>query len=368
MVSLFLLSSCGTSPNDRSRSSASGVNNPPGLIPPQLSSSTVQTLLADLVGACYTRFIGSVDANNNRLYQSDHHMQRAFAVGIEGGLQYCAHAHASSQSQATDLALAECNRVMPSRSGCVLYATGNHIVYNRAVYLSQVAERERRKTTASQCRSSFANQPVQALCRWYWTSSDRTCSGVVFGLIRNGGLDVNDPRCRLQDQSTSNSPTQSSNLSTSANPAGQACIRKYQGVPTQAICNAFWRNEDQSCDNTFRAIITERGINLFGDTCRGLVPAATVVEPQSSSPAAGSGSAPKPAASRPAERGQATTAGKCERFINQIRSHSSPVAEACRIRYKSLQEETIACRRELTSFISQNSKGPGTSFESCGTR
>jgi TPR repeat protein len=57
---------------------------------------------------------------------------------------------------------------------------------------------------------------------------------------------------------------------------------------------------------------------------------------------------------------------QCVSFIVTMASKSSPIANACNTRYKSLDDETILCRQELNQFINSNSKGVGSSFSSCG--
>jgi hypothetical protein len=59
---------------------------------------------------------------------------------------------------------------------------------------------------------------------------------------------------------------------------------------------------------------------------------------------------------------------RCQSYLNEIYNNPSPLKAACMERYKSIRDETIICRQNLTSFITANSRGVGTSLETCGIR
>ena len=59
---------------------------------------------------------------------------------------------------------------------------------------------------------------------------------------------------------------------------------------------------------------------------------------------------------------------QCQSYLNEIYTNPTPLKAACTERYKSKRDETIICRQNLSAFITANSRGVGTSLETCGIK
>ncbi len=112
-------------------------------------AETTQKVSEDLVGSCRDRFYRGVlgdGSNANTGYQYNSHMRRSFAIGYQGGNQYCSHAWGgwavTTQEQTDQLALANCNKAIPRGYGCVVYANGNNIIYDKLSHQRQIANQE----------------------------------------------------------------------------------------------------------------------------------------------------------------------------------------------------------------------------------
>jgi hypothetical protein len=146
-------------------------------IPP---AETTTAIASDLVGECHKRFIRGVfgdGANASNGYQYTAGSRRAFAIGYrpasDGFEQVCGHGWGgwatSTEEQVDKAALDSCNRVIPNGTGCVVYARGNDVVYDRGNHqrlMEALAQRNRLKaaelTELQELEKRLAAQAAEA--------------------------------------------------------------------------------------------------------------------------------------------------------------------------------------------------------------
>jgi hypothetical protein len=56
----------------------------------------------------------------------------------------------------------------------------------------------------------------------------------------------------------------------------------------------------------------------------------------------------------------------CDTVIGKIKINSNPIATACSLHHRSMDIDSIKCKRNIDEFIKLNSKGVGKSFATCG--
>jgi hypothetical protein len=112
--------------------------------PQQTSSQTTKDLSAE----CNSIFTNT-RYDNSYGYQYYVGMRRYFSIGYTNNGQSMACSFAAggwaalSESEAKNQAIANCNRYMPTKSGCVLYADGNEIIFDKARALWVGGEQDR---------------------------------------------------------------------------------------------------------------------------------------------------------------------------------------------------------------------------------
>jgi hypothetical protein len=112
----------------------------------------------ELISDCFLLF--SKGINGNLAYWEISRFQnKAFAIGVPSfGLQACQYQSGGglrfNKDEITELALAKCNERMPTKTGCVLYALNNEIIYDKEFHQRQLNQNNTKE------QASLANQTV----------------------------------------------------------------------------------------------------------------------------------------------------------------------------------------------------------------
>lgn len=116
-----------------------------------------------------------------------------------------------------------------------------------------------------QCRAVYSNKSGKEICRSYWNNSDYACDDAMRSLM---GTAINSDACRAERTASNQNPSQSYNQSRNA--VNAYCQSKYSRTNTPSICQSYWSNSDQQCDQAMREIVESRGITVSGNSCYGV--------------------------------------------------------------------------------------------------
>lgn len=220
-----------------------------------------------------------------------------------------------------------------------------------------------RSSVYASCQSKYSRANSQIICQSYWSNSDQQCDQAMREIVESRGISILGNSCfgnfaaqqRPANSSNANSILENNDKSSN----NRLCRRDYLSTPTNILCQSYWLNTDQKCDTAIREIISERGVNITSGSC--------YVERVNLNSNSNTASSIDNSTNNKLILPKANSA-RCESFIRNIALGANPIESACRLRYNSLQEETIFCRKELNSLINDNSKGVGTSTATCGAK
>ena len=117
-----------------------------------------QRASTELISDCFLLF--SKGTNGNLAYwEISGFRNKAFAIGVpSSGLQACQYQYGGalrySNEEIKELAITECNKRMPTGTGCVLYARNNEIIYDKESHERQLNQNNTKE------QASVANQMV----------------------------------------------------------------------------------------------------------------------------------------------------------------------------------------------------------------
>jgi hypothetical protein len=129
-----------------------------------------QRASTELISDCFLLF--SKGTNGNLAYwEISGFRNKAFAIGVpSSGLQACQYQYGGalrySNDEIKDLALAQCNERMPTRTGCVLYAVNNEIIYDKESHHRQLNQNNTNQKATSQSAIPRRCDP------WCWEELD----------------------------------------------------------------------------------------------------------------------------------------------------------------------------------------------------
>ena len=118
----------------------------------------------ELVSDCFLLFSRGINGNL-AYWEISRFQNKAFAIGVPSfGLQACQYQSGGglrfNKDEITELALAKCNERMPTKTGCVLYALNNEIIYDKEFHQRQLNQNNT-KEQASLANQTVAVAPVQ---------------------------------------------------------------------------------------------------------------------------------------------------------------------------------------------------------------
>jgi hypothetical protein len=106
------------------------------------AQSIPQRASTELISDCFLLFSKGI---NDKLayWEISGFRNKAFAIGVpSSGLQACQYQYGGalrySNDEIKELAITECNKRMPTGTGCVLYATNNEIIYDKESHQRQL--------------------------------------------------------------------------------------------------------------------------------------------------------------------------------------------------------------------------------------
>jgi hypothetical protein len=244
----------------------------------------------------------------------------------------------------------------------------------------------RNTTTPQSCISTYQYYSSKNLCDTYWDNKNPQCDATLKSLLNNRGQSVsprstcgqsminpNSNICSLTNitqltpaslcnayYSTNNCNTEIRNeltrrnlkltprndcgLSLSSN-SNTCNLTNINRLTSASLCNTYYSSSN--CNTEIRSELTQRNLK--------------------STPKDECGSSLNQNANTQAIRVN-TQNKQCQSYLNEIYSNSEPLKAACMERYKSKRDETIICRQNLSAFIIANSRGVGTSLETCGIK
>lgn len=184
-------------------------------------------------------------------------------------------------------------------------------------------------------------------------------------------------------------------------PIPKSCLSIYQYSSSKNLCDVYWDNKNPMCDNELRILLRDRGqsvtprsicgqsLNISNPNSCNLININQLTpislcntyystsncntEIRSELSKRNLKSTPKDECGSNLNSNtpivKVTSDNKqCQSYLNEIYSDYAPVKAACNERYKSKRDETIICRQNLSAFIIANSRGVGTSLETCGIK
>lgn len=187
----------------------------------------------------------------------------------------------------------------------------------------------------SACNIDFRNQATYSnsqLCSFIHSSQESQCKPkMVEELLNTRKVEVYpQSKCGIAKITSSTSSDCMTDFS------------NQNAYPTGQLCNFIHSNQLSQCKTKMiDELISNRKLKPFPkETCGN----SFLSQPKSDAPK------------------------QCNKLISRINSSNDPIKFSCEYRYKSLEKESIICRKYLTEAITSRGRKVGSSFESCGIK
>jgi len=192
------------------------------------------------------------------------------------------------------------------------------------------------------CTSDFSGSTAEYLCETYHKNRWVQCDSKIRNEILTRGLKLNPViQCGQKlDRDTGNS-------SLTKSPPQCDVVR----FTTEKLCDDYWNNKNSSCNSNIISEINKRGWSHQPQLTCGTMPLTN--------------NAVGNTAQQEYKFPPKVIAG-CDTVIGKIKINSNPIATACSLHHRSMDIDSIKCKRNIDEFIKLNSKGVGKSFATCG--